>query len=323
MVLAARLLKLLNIVKNHTKENHDDVQIVWLKKPHSPFSFFRWVFIPTEVKGTPHFDKILCHERAHHKLNHSWDVVFMELMRLVFWFHPFYYLLRKELQNIHEFEADSHVIKSFSRIDYQKSLLEFAMGCSYIPVTNPFNISIIHKRFIMMNTTKTQSLKWQIVKLFALIPFLGMVFIAQSFNVQAQDAVVADAPEIEKVNSVQQDDDPIFTEVDEMPKFPNGDDALMRFLMENLKYPQDARDERIQGTVFVTFVVEKDGSVTDVKTLRGVATSLDEESIRVVKAMPKWKPGVIKGEPVRVQFNLPLRFVLDPLPPKDAVNERE
>ena len=322
IVLAIRLLKLLNIVKRHTIENHDDVQIVWLKKPHSPFSFFRWVFIPSEVKGTPHFDKILCHERAHHKLNHSWDVVFMELLRLVFWFHPFYYMLRKELQNIHEFEADNHVLRSFSRVDYQKSLLEFALGGSYIPVTNPFNISIIQKRFIMMNEKNKQSLKKQIVKLFALIPFLGMVFIAQSFNVQAQDAVVADAPEIEKVNSVQQDDDPIFTEVDEMPEFPNGQDALMRYLMENLRYPQEARDQRIQGTVFVTFVVEKDGSVTDIKTLRGVAPSLDEESIRVVKAMPKWEPGVLKGEPVRVQFNLPLRFVLDPLPPKDAIQEK-
>ena len=174
-----------------------------------------------------------------------------------------------------------------------------------------------------MNSTNTKSVKRQIVNLFVLIPFLGMLFIAQSFNVQAQDAVVADAPEIEKVNSVQQDDDPIFTEVDEMPKFPNGDDALIRFLTENLKYPQDARDERIEGTVFVTFVVEKDGSVTDVRILRSVVSSLDEESIRVVKAMPKWKPGVIKGEPVRAQFTLPLRFVLGPMPPKDAIQERE
>jgi protein TonB len=161
------------------------------------------------------------------------------------------------------------------------------------------------------------------VTLFVLIPFLGMVFLLQTFNVQAQVAIVAELPEIEKVNPGQQNDDPVFTEVDQKPEFPNGQDALMRYLMENLRYPQDARNERIQGTVFVTFVVEKDGSVTDVRTLRGVAPSLDEESIRVVKAMPKWEPGVIKGEPVRVQFNLPLRFVLDPLPPKDAIKERE
>ena len=174
-----------------------------------------------------------------------------------------------------------------------------------------------------MNSTNTKSVKRQIVNLFVLIPFLGMLFIAQSFNVRAQVAIVAEPPEIEKVNPGQQKEDQVFIEVDVHPEYPGGMDALMKFLMENLRYPQEARNERIQGTVFVTFVVEKDGSVTDIKTLRGVAPSLDEESIRVVKAMPKWEPGVLKGEPVRVQFNLPLRFILDPLPPKDAINERE
>jgi TonB family protein len=173
-----------------------------------------------------------------------------------------------------------------------------------------------------MNSTNTKSIQRQMLKLFVMIPFLGIVFLLQSVNVQAQVAIVAEPPEIQKVNPGQENSDQIFTEVDEMPQFPNGQDALMRYLMENLRYPKEARDNRIQGTVFVTFVVEKDGSVTDVKTLRSVATSLDEESIRVVKAMPQWKPGILKGEPVRVQFNLPLRFVLDPLPPKDAIQEK-
>ncbi|MBW6479452.1 MAG: TonB family protein [Bacteroidales bacterium] len=317
MVLAARLLKLLNIVKSHTIENHDDVQIVWLKKPHSPFSFFRWVFIPSEVKGTPHFDKILCHERAHHKLNHSWDVVFMELMRLVFWFHPFYYLLRKELQNIHEFEADSQVLRSFSRVDYQKSLMEFAMGLSYIPVTNPFNISIIHKRFIMMNTTSRQSLKRLLIKLFVLLPVVGVVFFIQSCDFQQQSAEETTTAVVDEVDETTEDianayqDDPIFTIVEEHPKFPGGDAALMQFLQSNLRYPREAMQNGIQGNVFVTFVVEPDGSITDVKILRGVGGGLDEEAIRVVNAMPLWVPGKQSGDEVRVQFNLPIRFVLN------------
>ena len=174
-----------------------------------------------------------------------------------------------------------------------------------------------------MNSTNTKSIQRQMLKLFVMISFLVIVFLLQSVNVQAQMIIVEELPEIQKVNPGQQNSDQIFTEVDEMPKFPNGDDALIRFLTENLKYPQDARDERIEGTVFVTFVVEKDGSVTDVRILRSVVSSLDEESIRVVKAMPKWKPGVIKGEPVRAQFTLPLRFVLGPMPPKDAIQERE
>jgi TonB family protein len=322
-VLAARLLKLLNIVKSHTIENHDDVQIVWLKRPYSPFSFFRWVFIPSEVKGTPHFDKILCHERAHHKLNHSWDVVFMELMRLVFWFHPFYYMLRKELQNIHEFEADNHVLKSFSRVDYQKSLLEFAMGGSYMPVTNPFNISIIQKRFIMMNEKNKQSLKKQIVKLFAILPVIAMVFFVQSFNLQAQTSPEPPPVKEESVHK-KNEQGQVFVVVEEEPEYPGGMDGLMKFLMENLRYPEEARNAGIQGTVFVSFIVERDGLVSDVKVLRSVATSLDEEAVRVVKAMPAWKPGRQRGENVRVQYNLPIRFALPPPPPpKENINERE
>ncbi|MFN2395112.1 MAG: TonB family protein [Bacteroidales bacterium] len=323
MVLAARLLKLRNIVKNHTTENHDEVQIVWLKKPHSPFSFFRWIFIHSEVKGTLHFDKILCHERAHHKLNHSWDMVFMELMRLVFWFHPFYYLLRRELQNIHEFEADSHVLRSFSLIDYQKSLLEFAMGGSYIPITNPFNISIIQKRFIMMNVKNKQSLKSQLVKLFAMLPVIGMVFFVQSLHLQAQTS--PEQPPVKEESIPEKNEQgQVFIIVEQEPEYPGGMDGLMKFLMENLRYPEEARNAGIQGTVFVSFIVEKDGSVSDVKVLRSVATSLDEEAMRVAKAMPAWKPGRQRGENVRVQYNLPIRFALPPPPPpKENINKRK
>ncbi|MBW6479454.1 MAG: energy transducer TonB [Bacteroidales bacterium] len=174
-----------------------------------------------------------------------------------------------------------------------------------------------------MNSTNTKSTQRQLLKLFVMIPFLGIVFLFQSISVQAQVAIVAEPPEIEKVNPEQQTQDQIFTVVEDQPEFPGGTDSLMTYLMQNLRYPKEARDARIQGTVFVTFVVEKDGSVSDVRTLRGVAPSLDEEAIRVVRAMPAWKPGYQRGQTVRVQYNLPIRFIMDPLPPKDAVNERE
>lgn len=102
----------------------------------------------------------------------------------------------------------------------------------------------------------------------------------------------------------------IFTVVEESPSYPGGDEARINFLRENMKYPQMARESGISGTVFVTFVVERDGSVTDVKVLRGIGGGCDEEAIRVIKAMPKWNPGKQRGKPVRVQFNLPIRFTL-------------
>ena len=172
-----------------------------------------------------------------------------------------------------------------------------------------------------MKTEKAQTLKKQIVKLFAMFPIMGMVFFMQSFTIKTETSA-PQPPEQEKTVSELQDEDQIFTIVEDQPKFPGGDDAFMKFLMENLTYPEEARNERIQGTVFVTFVVERDGSISGVRVLRGVTPSLDEEAMRVVKAMPNWKPGYQRGQPVRVQFNLPLRFVLDSMPPKDALQER-
>lgn len=103
----------------------------------------------------------------------------------------------------------------------------------------------------------------------------------------------------------------IFTVVEAMPGFPGGDAARMKYLAENIKYPQMARESGIQGRVFVTFVVEKDGSVTDVRVLRGIGGGCDEEAIRVIKNMPKWVPGKQRGKPVRVQFNMPILFKLN------------
>ena len=102
----------------------------------------------------------------------------------------------------------------------------------------------------------------------------------------------------------------IFTVVESMPEFPGGDAARMKFLQENIKYPQLARESGIQGTVYVTFVVETDGRVTDVRVLRGIGGGCDEEAVRVIQAMPRWNPGKQRGKPVRVQFNMPIRFTL-------------
>jgi protein TonB len=102
----------------------------------------------------------------------------------------------------------------------------------------------------------------------------------------------------------------IFMVVESMPEFPGGEAALYKYLGENIKYPQMAKESGIQGRVFVTFVVERDGKVTDVRVLRGIGGGCDEEAIRVVQSMPKWAPGKQRGKSVRVQYNLPVKFTL-------------
>lgn len=100
------------------------------------------------------------------------------------------------------------------------------------------------------------------------------------------------------------------TVVEEMPEFPGGQEAMMKYLSGQLKYPEEAVENGVQGAVFVTFVVERDGRISEVKVLRGIGAGCDEESERVVKGMPNWKPGKQNGKLVRTRYNLPIRFKL-------------
>lgn len=118
------------------------------------------------------------------------------------------------------------------------------------------------------------------------------------------------------VAPIETDDEPkfeeqeIFTIVEETAEFPGGEEGLFKFLSDNVKYPTMARESNVSGTVFVTFVVEPDGSVSNVKLLRGIGGGCDEEAMRVVKQMPRWKAGKQRGRPVRQQYNLPIKFTL-------------
>ena len=98
--------------------------------------------------------------------------------------------------------------------------------------------------------------------------------------------------------------------VEIMPEFQGGEAAMRRYLSESIKYPENAKELGIQGMVYINFVVEKDGSITEVKLLRGIGEGCDEEALRVVMKMPKWHPGSQQGRTVRVSYNLPVRFTL-------------
>ena len=115
------------------------------------------------------------------------------------------------------------------------------------------------------------------------------------------------APEVEEEEVVEAE---IFTIVEEMPEFPGGMAKLADYLAKNIKYPQMARESGIQGRVFVNFVVEPDGHVSNVNVMRSLGGGCDEEAMRVVKSMPKWKPGKQRGKAVRVSYILPVNFKL-------------
>jgi len=141
------------------------------------------------------------------------------------------------------------------------------------------------------------------------ILFLFSVLVPLWLQAQSADPKDGIAP--------SQTETPLYTIVESMPEFPGGENAMMNYLATNIVYPGQAIDNNIEGSVYVSFIVETDGSVSNVEVLRGIGGGCDEEAVRVVAAMPKWKPGTQDGKPVRVQFRLPIRFKLtDPEPKK-------
>lgn len=109
---------------------------------------------------------------------------------------------------------------------------------------------------------------------------------------------------------IEESESPVFTIVEMMPKYPGGDKEMYAFLANNIKYPAYAKENGITGTVFITFVVENNGKISNAKILKDIGGGCGYEALRVVNSMPKWKPGKQGGKPVRVQFNLPLNFTL-------------
>lgn len=132
----------------------------------------------------------------------------------------------------------------------------------------------------------------------------GMLFLAPTI-------LSAQTENTDKKNSIDTANEEVFVVVEQNPEFPGGEEARMKFVRENIKYPKIAAEKGIQGNVFVGFIVEKDGSITNIKIVRGKDPSLDEEALRVTKLMPKWKPAMQRGKPVRCILTMPITFKLD------------
>lgn len=147
-----------------------------------------------------------------------------------------------------------------------------------------------------MTMTTNNKIQW---KLWAALPLLALLLMANT-KVSAQ------------VAERRASDDTVYDVVDRMPEYPGGWNGLAEYLSGNIHYPEEAAEHNIEGRVMVGFVIEKDGSVTDVEVLRGIGYGCDQEAIRVVSGMARWQPGIKDDQPVRVHFNLPISFRLQP-----------
>ena len=296
----------------------DGTILVAHNKAYGPFSWMRYIIV-SEQDLSDNFDMILAHERAHIRLGHSWDLLFVQLCATALWFNPAAWLLKRELEAIHEYEADSDTLRlGFDARQYQLRLFEEAVGVKFNTITNNFNNCSTKKRIIMM--MKRQTSPWARMKALFVLPvaFVAVTVISCTSPKEKKTEAnqePASAPEMQVVTYAPQPKEAVqgevFQVVEEQPMFPGGMGEMMKYLQENIKYPEQAKSNGVQGRVIVQFVVNKDGSISNDTVVRSVDPLLDAEAIRVVRSMPNWTAGKQKGEAVRVRFTLPVTFRLD------------
>jgi len=323
-----QLSKLGWMINKFGPEKKAGLSIIKTYRKNLAFSFFNYVFLGSNYTNQNQVDKIIAHEMIHFRQLHSIDLIILELLTIIQWFNPFVWMMKHSFRNLHEYLADEGVLTAgVNKSDYQKMLMYQTFGINYNVLTNSFNHSLIKRRFIMMS--KIQKSKRLTFKAMFILPvsLTLMVLFSSSFTpkIIAQDSQKSDNTKGQKAieeKSIQNEE--VFTVVEKMPEYPGGDDARIKFMVENIKYPEQAKKNGIQGVVFVSYVVEKDGKISNIKTIRGIGGGCDEEAERVISLMPNWKPGIQRGQPVRVQFNLPVRFSLDktnkPKENKDTLN---
>ena len=272
----------------------------------APYSFFKQIVVGTRGLSDEELRCILAHESLHVRQLHSIDILFARLMCCLAWFNPFAWLMLREVRAVHEYLADAASVGACGREDYLHLLYRQVTGIGYGHITNNFKSINIKNRIVMMNKTKTRFGAWKAVAALPVMALLLMVGCKPAATEEPQQ----EEPIYNTMDLTENADGEVFSVVEDEPEFPGGVEALYKYLAENIKYPVLAKEKGTQGRVYVTFVVEKDGSVTDAKVLRGVSEEVDAEALRVINAMPKWKPGMQQGVPVRVQYNIPIIFKL-------------
>ena len=313
-----RLGSLLCLIRGAERAEIEGVPVYFAPRVRTPFSFRGRIYLPTDLRSYPSVRNILIHEQEHTRATHFVDLLIAEVACMLFWFNPFAWALKRDMQRNLEFLADRAVLLSgASRREYQYELLGFTMEVAAGPLCSSYNINDLKERIRMMNKTKSNraaGARYLVaLPLAALMLLSGKWLWAGNAVSEVREVVAAvasdptplsDAPDI----SLQQDEDPVYSEVDTPPSFPGGMSKLMHFLSKNLKYPEQSAKNGIEGKVIVSFIVKKDGRLTNIRVEKGVAPELDAEAVRVISVMPKWNPGKQKGKTVRTSVTQPVRF---------------
>jgi TonB family protein len=287
--------------------------------PQQNFSFFNWVFIKVADENK---DTVIEHEINHSRLWHSLDIVFIKAVQCFLWFNPLVFYMEKQLRLQHEYEVDQKVLNRYKNItDYQQLLLHQVFDTEVNLITNHFNQSFLKNRFTMM--TKKENKKSNPVLLAALLltAVLAPLLFSCSMNASKEEISVPNpGTELKNTEEPKADEnqnamntpeeETTFLVVEEMPQFPGGEQAMFQYIGKQLEYPEEAKRKGVEGRVFIEFIVEKDGSITNVHVMKGIGHGCDAAAKEVIENMPDWIPGKQRGKAVRVEYRMPLKFTL-------------
>jgi beta-lactamase regulating signal transducer with metallopeptidase domain len=312
-VVVALLLMLrfiLNLYSFYSRIKNNEVRfisgekVVLTEEPILPHSFWKTVFINKEAFENGKIpSEIIVHEKAHLAQKHTLDILFVEVLQIVFWFNPLFVFYKKAIMLNHEFLADEAVNKQFGEVkSYQALLLDFASGKNTVSLASNINYLITKKRLLMMS--KKESPIKIVLKVFSVGVIYALLLFTFSTKTMAQQ--VSNKAGIEP-KGLYKSEDPI----EKQPIFPGGQMAFYKFVGNTFKMPAEADKNKISGIARMQFIVEKDGSLSEFKVIKDLGYGIGDEAIRVLKLSPKWEPGTQDGKPVRVMYSLPITFQSD------------
>jgi TonB family protein len=351
--------------RNYTVSETNDAQ--------PTFSFFHFILIGQANKLSPNEkEDILIHESLHIQRLHSLDILLVNLVGIVCWFNPIVYFYKRNLVQLHEFEADAFTVRGKDTSAYCGLLAKVALHSAGFPLGNHFNSSLTIKRIQMMKTMKRKIQNWKTVLLVILVPVFFFAIACQDqlhnkaeqslsietlpkeiqqqirtfakYNDQVRVLEINDANKKEleelgyydgqpknglrvigagfikdqfsyaiigKPKSFLKNESQVFSVVDEMATPVFGFDALYENLSHIIQYPEQARKNGVEGKVYVEFVVQTDGTLSDINLIRGVDDDIDTEALRAFyQLQAKWNPAIHQGQLVKMRMTMPIVFSL-------------
>ncbi|WP_299778100.1 M56 family metallopeptidase [uncultured Formosa sp.] len=340
-IFLVKMFKLFRTINISEKNTVNGLTIITLKNSSAAFSFFNYVFLGDAI-NPENYQTILAHECVHKSQKHSADLLFFELLRIVFWFNPLVYMFQNRMVTLHEYIADALVVKQQDKVTYYQNLLSQVFDVNHISFINPFfKQSLIKKRIIML--TKSKSKQIHLVKYALLVPMIFAMLLYTSCDKEADnsesteiqtskdkiqekiDKIMEENPNvkikiIEEDSLIDEDIEVPYSVVEQVPIFPGCEDLpaeeqkkcfsnkvsqfVGKHFNTDLGKEQDIKGMQRINTIFK---IDKNGNVLDVKA-RADHEIFQEEAIRVLNLLPKMQPGKQKGKEVTVPYSLPIVF---------------